>query len=79
MLVGRCSVRFPGAVDSKFTTNMSFVVPSAHPAISTYRVMDSDGVIVDKSRGAPDVEGDEIVGWYKNMLSGTLTAACALP
>jgi 2-oxoisovalerate dehydrogenase E1 component alpha subunit len=54
---------------------MSFVVPSAHPAIPTYRVMDSDGVIVDKSRGAPDVEGEEVVRWYKNMLSGTSTVA----
>lgn len=64
------SVRFPGAIDSKFTTDMSFINPSEHPAIPTYRVMDSDGVIVDKSRGAPDVKSEEVITWYKNMLTG---------
>ncbi|PGH31778.1 2-oxoisovalerate dehydrogenase E1 component, alpha subunit [[Emmonsia] crescens] len=66
---GSDSVRFPGAIDSKFTTDMSFINPSEHPAIPTYRVMDSDGVIVDKSRGAPDVKSEEVITWYKNMLT----------
>ncbi|OJD19285.1 hypothetical protein AJ78_00734 [Emergomyces pasteurianus Ep9510] len=66
---GSDSVRFPGAIDSKFTTEMSFINPSEHPAIPTYRVMDSDGVIVDKSRGPPDVKAEEVITWYKNMLT----------
>ncbi|KAK2744331.1 hypothetical protein FQN55_006845 [Onygenales sp. PD_40] len=66
---GSDSVRFPGAVDSKFTTEMSFVTPSTNPTIPTYRVMDSDGVIVDKSRGPPDVTDNEVITWYKNMLT----------
>ncbi|KAI1997593.1 hypothetical protein LOZ53_000411 [Ophidiomyces ophidiicola] len=64
---GSDHVRFPGAVNSKFTTNLSFVTPAELPAISTYRVMDSDGVIVDKSR-IPGVPDEEILTWYKNMV-----------
>lgn len=64
------SVHFPGAVNSKFTTHMSFQQPSTHPAIPTYRVMDSDGVIVNKDRETPDVTDEEILTWYKNMLTG---------
>ncbi|KAL2012378.1 hypothetical protein VTN00DRAFT_5096 [Thermoascus crustaceus] len=66
---GSDRVRFPGAVDSKFTSEMTFTRPSGMAAIPTYRVMDSDGVIVDKSRGPPDVSDEEMVTWYKNMLT----------
>ena len=64
------SVHFPGALSSKFTTELSFVQPSSHPAMPTYRVMDSDGVIVDAERNPQDVSREEIVSWYKNMLTG---------
>jgi hypothetical protein len=72
---GRVSyrVRFPGAVNSKFTTEMTFTQPSNISAIPTYRVMDSDGRIVDPSREPPDVSDEEILTWYKNMLTGTST------
>lgn len=63
------SVHFPGAVDSKFTTKLSFERPSTHPAIPTYRFMDSDGVVVDKAR-EPDMPDEEVLAWYKNMLAG---------
>ncbi|KAJ5090084.1 hypothetical protein N7532_008768 [Penicillium argentinense] len=66
---GSDRVHFPGAVDSKFTTNMSFLKASDLPAIPTYRVMDSDGELVDKSRGHPDVSDEEVLTWYKNMLT----------
>ena len=36
----------------------------------TYRVMDSDGVIVDKNRKPSDVTEEEVLMWYKNMLTG---------
>lgn len=49
---------------------MSFEQPSTHPAIPTYRVMDSDGVIVDKDREPPDATDAEVLEWYKNMLTG---------
>ncbi|KAJ5776262.1 uncharacterized protein N7511_001273 [Penicillium nucicola] len=66
---GSDSVRFPGAVNSKFTTDMTFLKASDLPAIPTYRVMDSDGELVDKTRPAPDVTDEEVLTWYKNMLS----------
>ena len=49
---------------------MSFIKPSDLPAIPTYRVIDSDGELVDKTRGAPDVADEEVLMWYKNMLTG---------
>lgn len=64
------SVHFPGAVNSKFTTDLSFQRPATYPAIPTYRVMDSDGVIVDEDRPPNDVSEQEVVKWYKDMLTG---------
>ena len=63
-------VRFPGAVNSKFTTEMAFLNPSESSHIPTYRVMDSDGVLVDKDRKLLNASNEEILTWYKNMLSG---------
>lgn len=68
-LSSRYRVRFPGAVDSKFTTDMKFVKPSDHPAIPTYRVIDSDGVIADSSHGPLNVKDEEVISWYKDMLT----------
>ncbi|KAI4205610.1 MAG: hypothetical protein LQ348_001178 [Seirophora lacunosa] len=68
---GSDHVHFPGAVDSKFTTKLSFERPSTHPAIPTYRFMDSDGVVVDEGRD-PGVTDEEVLTWYKNMLTGPL-------
>lgn len=64
------SVHFPGAVNSKFVTKLDFVRPDTHASIPTYRVMDSDGVIVDKERTPEDISAEEITSWYTNMLSG---------
>ena len=36
----------------------------------TYRIMDQDGVIVDKNRGPPDVSDEQLLKWYKDMLLG---------
>lgn len=49
---------------------MSFLKASDLPAIPTYRVIDSDGELVDKTRAAPLVTNEEALTWYKNMLSG---------
>ena len=64
------SVNFPGAVNSKFTTNLSFERPSMYPAIPTYRIMDSDGIVVDKARAPEDVSPEEAIKMYTNMLTG---------
>jgi 2-oxoisovalerate dehydrogenase E1 component alpha subunit len=70
-------VLFPGAVNSKFTSEMTFLKASDLPAIPTYRVIDSDGELVDKSRGPPDVSDEEVLTWYKNMLNGMLSLELA--
>ncbi|KAI5283076.1 hypothetical protein KEM54_002435 [Ascosphaera aggregata] len=67
---GSDHVHFPGAVNSRFRSQMEFVRPSEQPAIDTYRVMDSDGVIVDKSWSL-DADNDEVLKWYKDMLTGS--------
>jgi len=51
---------------------MAFLKASDLPAIPTYRVMDSDGELVDKSRGEPNVSDEQVLTWYKNMLTGGL-------
>ena len=66
---------FPGAVKSKFVSELSFVDPSTHPAIPTYRVMDSEGVVVDKNWVLADASEEDVVGWYKNMVTGTVAKA----
>lgn len=38
--------------------------------IPTFRVMNSDGEIIDKTRAAPDATDEEILKWYTNMLTG---------
>lgn len=41
-----------------------------HSAIPTYRVMDSNGSIVDPERAPSDVTEKEVTTWYRNMVSG---------
>lgn len=48
---------------------MDFLQPSALPPIATYRVMNADGTFEDKHRKQPDVPDDEVLIWYKNMLT----------
>ncbi|EYE95032.1 thiamine pyrophosphate-dependent dehydrogenase E1 component subunit alpha [Aspergillus ruber CBS 135680] len=67
---GSDRVQFPGAVNSKFTTDMAFMKPSDMPYIPTYRVMDSDGALVGTDKKRPvDVSDQEILTWYRNMLT----------
>ena len=50
---------------------MTFINASDMPNIPTYRIMDSDGVMVQKDRQLPvNVSNEEILTWYKNMLTG---------
>lgn len=61
------SVRFPGAVDSKFTNALQFEHPATYPAMPTYRAMSPDGDIIDLSF-AP--ASDKLaLSMYENMLS----------
>ena len=63
-------------MNSKFTTELVFEQPSTHTAMPTYRVMDSDGTIVDESRKPSDISNEEVLTWYKNMLTGTANLPC---
>lgn len=61
-------VRFPGAVDSKFTNSLSFEHPSTYPALPTYRVMSpDDGSIIDSNYTPPS--NATCLSLYENMLS----------
>ncbi|KAI1369984.1 dehydrogenase E1 component [Xylaria arbuscula] len=60
-------VSFPGAVKSAFTSDLKFALPSDHPTLPTYRVVDQDGNIVDQSF-KQDLSNDETVQLYKTML-----------
>lgn len=54
---------------------MSFITAKDLPTISTYRVMNSDGEMVDKTRAPPNVSDEEVLTWYKNMLQGMINVA----
>jgi len=70
------SLVFPGAVNSKFVTALQFERPSERAAIPTYRVMDSDGVVVDQNWSSSDLSPEQILTWYRDMLTGTTSRAC---
>ncbi|PQE33210.1 dehydrogenase E1 component protein [Rutstroemia sp. NJR-2017a WRK4] len=44
---GAAGVRFPGAVNSKFTSTLKFEHPSTYTAIPTYRAMSPEGDLID--------------------------------
>ncbi|KAJ9494692.1 hypothetical protein H2202_009768 [Exophiala xenobiotica] len=48
---------------------MDFVVPQNMPPIATYRIMNSEGVIEDESHKPEGVTNEQVVGWYKGMLT----------
>ncbi|USP81499.1 2-oxoisovalerate dehydrogenase subunit alpha, mitochondrial [Curvularia clavata] len=60
-------VLFPGALNSEFTNTMEFIHPSKAKAISTYRVMDQYGDIIDKEIGV-ETSDEEALTLYKNMI-----------
>ncbi|KAI4686030.1 uncharacterized protein J4E88_003867 [Alternaria novae-zelandiae] len=60
-------VLFPGALNSEFTNTMEFMQPAQAPAISTYRVMNQYGEIIDKEIGV-ETSDEEALSLYKNMV-----------
>ncbi|KAG4032642.1 hypothetical protein MFRU_006g01120 [Monilinia fructicola] len=63
---GAAGVRFPGAVNSKFTSALSFEHPSTYTAIPTYRAMSPEGEILDPSVILPS--DDAALEMYLNMV-----------
>lgn len=49
------SVSFPGAVRSKFTSNLAFQSAEKLPAIPTYRVLNADGAFVNPEYSAESI------------------------
>lgn len=66
--LGSSHVSFPGAVKSEFTSDLKFVLPSDYPALPTYRAIDQDGNIVDRSF-KPDLSDEEVIKLYRTMLT----------
>lgn len=64
--------RFPGAPKSPLVTHMDFLTPSALHIIPSYHVMNAEGGLQDTSREEPDVTDEEVLTWYKNMLTGEI-------
>ncbi|KAL7274312.1 hypothetical protein RUND412_002783 [Rhizina undulata] len=62
------SVHFPGALNSKFTSTLDFVRPQDIPAIPTYRLIDTNGVVVDKTR-EPTVSKEQALKMYRDMVA----------
>lgn len=62
-----CRVLFPGALNSEFTNTMEFMQPAQAQAISTYRVMNQYGEIIDKEIGVETTDEEALV-IYKNMV-----------
>ena len=62
-------MHFPGAVHSKFTSNLVVKRPEEKDAMPTYRVMDHSGVIVDATREPLDISDEEVLKMYRDMLT----------
>ncbi|OTA34071.1 hypothetical protein BTJ68_05895 [Hortaea werneckii EXF-2000] len=63
------SVHFPGAVNSSFTSALSFTRPSEKDAMPTFRILDQDGEIVDQSQNHPETSKEELLKMYKDMVT----------
>ncbi|KAL7266592.1 hypothetical protein RUND412_010856 [Rhizina undulata] len=62
------SVHFPGALNSKFTPTLDFVRPQDIPPIPTYRLINTNGVVVDKTR-EPTVSKEKALKMYRDMVA----------
>lgn len=66
--------QFPGAVGSPLTASMTFLQPTVLPPIPTFRIMNTDGDIIDETRPPLDVTDEQVLTWYRNMLTGQCSA-----
>ncbi|KAI7022156.1 hypothetical protein KC366_g13107 [Hortaea werneckii] len=66
---GSDRVHFPGAVNSSFTSALSFTRPSEKDAMPTFRILDQDGEIVDQSQNHPETSKEELLKMYKDMVT----------
>lgn len=66
---GSDRVQFPGAVNSRFSTTLKFDRATEEDAMPTYRILDQEGKVVDKSAAAPDISDEEAIKLYKDMVT----------
>lgn len=60
---------FPGALKSQVTHKMTFVDPFEKAVIPSFRVMNGDGVIETHAEHLGDLTNEQIITWYKNMIT----------
>jgi 2-oxoisovalerate dehydrogenase E1 component alpha subunit len=63
-------VHFPGAVNSRFTSDLQWARPSNKDAMPTYRVLNQDGATVDKSKDNIGIPDQDVIKMYLDMLTG---------
>ncbi|TLD32627.1 hypothetical protein E2P81_ATG05603 [Venturia nashicola] len=63
------SLQFPGAIHSKFTTSLRFASTDPNHAMSTFRIMDAEGRLVDSSRAPINLSPEEVCKMYLDMLT----------
>ena len=56
-------------MNSQFTTKLNFNRATEDDAMPTYRVLDQDGVVVDKQAKSPDISDEEAIKLYKDMVT----------
>jgi 2-oxoisovalerate dehydrogenase E1 component alpha subunit len=64
---GHGALRFPGALEAKFTTSLKLHNPKENGVFPCYRVMDTEGAIVDRSYKR-DISDEEAVKLYTTMV-----------
>lgn len=64
----RNSVHFPGALNSKFSNTLKFQKSEDTPAIPTYRLIDTNGALLDTSR-EPDLSKEKALKMYRDMVA----------
>lgn len=62
-------VHFPGAVNSKFTSTLNFSRATENDAMPTFRILDQEGVLVDRARDEPNISEAEVVRLYSDMVT----------
>lgn len=62
------TVRFPGAVESRFTNELAFHRPQDVPTMPTYRCINAEGVIVD-SKVRLDIDREKARKMYMDMIT----------
>jgi hypothetical protein len=49
---------------------MEFISASPLNIIPSYHVMNSEGELQDPTRQPPDISDEDVLSWYKNMVTG---------